>query len=624
MVACVVQIKKLPAEHNCPSTKFREGKMATQGWCADRLSDWIKKNPHKGAKEAKEKLEGDYGIKLKYSKAWSGMKQALEQIHGKYEESFQLLFNWKAQIDHSSPGSIVQIELEKKSKRFKRIFVALKPCIDGFLAGCRPYLGIDSTSLHGKYSGQLASATGVDGHNWLYNVAFAVFESETEENWKWFMQQLHRAVGSPEGLVICTDACKGLETAVGAVFPQVEYRECMRHLYGNFMKHYTGDVFTDHLYPAARSYTEDLFRWHIQKIYEFAPAAIEYLETYHNKIWYRCGFSEASKCDYLTNNVSESFNSQIKNLRGLLLHELLDGIREMIMEKRYLRRKIGRLMPDGILPSVIKELNTISSNLRVLKVSRSDDDFAEVTLLDQQNNPRRHSVDLQHNKCSCREWQITGKPCKHALAWILSNRGMQISAFVHEYYSVAKFRAAYEARVEPIPDRSQWPEVDLGFKVRPPLLKRASGRPRKQRIRGCLEINANKKVVRCKRCRGFGHFMKSCKLAEQAADEVPGTPNKRYTLTLLPYPSQSCTNHNMLTTILLTLLSCRKRVEEDEGAGPSQPKKKKKRTPKKKKTPAKKKQKTAAAAPPASVVRSLKALLNAASADAAPSGGGPH
>jgi hypothetical protein len=51
-----VQIKVLPAEHNCPTTKLVEGKMATQGWVADRLSDWVKKNPHKGTKEAKEKL----------------------------------------------------------------------------------------------------------------------------------------------------------------------------------------------------------------------------------------------------------------------------------------------------------------------------------------------------------------------------------------------------------------------------------------------------------------------------------------------------------------------------------------------------------------------------------------
>lgn len=150
-----------------------------------------------------------------------------------------MLFNWKAQMELSSPGSIIEIDLERKNKkmRFKRIFVALKPCVDGFLAGCRPYIGVDATKLNGKYTGQLASATAVDGHNWLYHLAYAVFDSETEENWTWFMLQLQRAVGTPEGLVIWTDACKGLETAVGDVLPTAEYRECMRHLYGNFMKH---------------------------------------------------------------------------------------------------------------------------------------------------------------------------------------------------------------------------------------------------------------------------------------------------------------------------------------------------------------------------------------------------
>lgn len=178
-----MQIKVLPAEHNCPTTKLREGKMASQGWCADRLADWLKQNPSKGPKDAKEKLEGDFGIKLKYSKAWSGLTVALDQVHGTYDESFQLLFNWKAQIEISSPGSIVEIELEgKKKKRFKRIFVALKPCIDGFLAGCRPFLGVDASALRGRYTGQLASATAVDGHNWLYHVAYGVFDSETEDN----------------------------------------------------------------------------------------------------------------------------------------------------------------------------------------------------------------------------------------------------------------------------------------------------------------------------------------------------------------------------------------------------------------------------------------------------------
>jgi hypothetical protein len=131
------------------------------------------------------------------------------------------LFSWKAEIERKSPGSIVEIELVKIDDRyhFNKIFVAFKPCIDGFLASCRPYIGVDVTTLNGKYVGQLASTTAVDGHKWFYYVAYAVLDSETTKNWTWFMQQLRRAIGSPPGLVISSDACKGLENVVDNVFP---------------------------------------------------------------------------------------------------------------------------------------------------------------------------------------------------------------------------------------------------------------------------------------------------------------------------------------------------------------------------------------------------------------------
>jgi len=40
----------------------------------------------------------------------------------------------------------------------------------------------------------------------LYPVALGVFDSETNDNWIWFMQLLKDAIGSPNGLAICTDA----------------------------------------------------------------------------------------------------------------------------------------------------------------------------------------------------------------------------------------------------------------------------------------------------------------------------------------------------------------------------------------------------------------------------------
>jgi len=92
---------------------------------------------------------------------------------------------------------------------------------------------------------------------------------------------------------------------------------------------------------------------------------------------------------------------------------------------------------------------------------------------------------------------------------------------------LARFRAAYAGRVEAMTDRSQWPEVDLGFKVYPPLLGRAPGRPKVQRRRSCLEKNANKKKVQCSRCKGFGHFAKTSMLGMVGEDGETAPSNKR-------------------------------------------------------------------------------------------------
>jgi hypothetical protein len=58
----------------------------------------------------------------------------------------------------------------------------------------------------------------------MYPVAFGFIDSEIDENWNWFMLQLHKVVGDLLRLAICSDACKGLLNTVNCVFPQADQR----------------------------------------------------------------------------------------------------------------------------------------------------------------------------------------------------------------------------------------------------------------------------------------------------------------------------------------------------------------------------------------------------------------
>ena len=46
------------------------------------------------------------------------------------------------------------------------------------------------------------------------------------------------------------------------------------------------------------------------------------------------------------------------------------------MEKMAHRRQIGRELDDSVLPSLMMELNKVSNSLRVVKIARGDNDFA--------------------------------------------------------------------------------------------------------------------------------------------------------------------------------------------------------------------------------------------------------
>jgi hypothetical protein len=51
-----------------------------------------------------------------------------------------------------------------------------------------------------------------------------------------------------------------------------------------------------------------------------------------------------------------------------------------------------------------------------------------------------------------------------------------MATYLHPYFSVHHFRLAYVGVIKTLPEKSQWPHVDIGFKLLPPLTKRDVGR----------------------------------------------------------------------------------------------------------------------------------------------------
>ena len=141
--------------------------MATNNWVAERVVDWLKEDPKKGPKKLQASLKKRYSMDIPYDKVFRGKEKALDMIYGKWDDSYDLLPTYRAELLKSVPGSVVELDTEEHQGDvcFRRFFVALKPCIDGFLQGCRPYIAIDATHLTGRSRGQLAAAVAIDGHN---------------------------------------------------------------------------------------------------------------------------------------------------------------------------------------------------------------------------------------------------------------------------------------------------------------------------------------------------------------------------------------------------------------------------------------------------------------------------
>ena len=99
--------------------------MTSQLWVAEKITPIVAKTPNTTAKKLKIDLEKMYPIKLKYTTVWKAKQRAMKNLYGDWANTFRMLYNFKAEVEKRSPGSVVEIDTEVSAKgevKFSKFF----------------------------------------------------------------------------------------------------------------------------------------------------------------------------------------------------------------------------------------------------------------------------------------------------------------------------------------------------------------------------------------------------------------------------------------------------------------------------------------------------------------------
>ena len=346
----------------------------------------------------------------------------------------------------------------------------------------------------------------------FYPLAFAVVDSETEDNWTWFLNHLSGIlVLMGQVVTFFSDRNQGLLKSMAIVFPSWPHSYCYFHLKQNLISKYPksgfGKVLQEKVLKlfarCAFVVTESEFQEAMDELLVVGSAKVKSFIADLSKEHYANAYFDGKRYGETANSLAESFNNWIGELRQLPVLPLIDGLRKKLMVMNSNRSIESEKWTTILCPVMEKDLKNKVEVGRTWNVIRSSSKIFEVC------GDVSVMVDCESRTCSCCLWQINGFPCTHAVAAILGNRE-SVYDYVECYFKSEFFRKAYESPVFPIPDigKGLGNKGSISSVILPPITKRPAGRPPTKRIKSSAEAT---RPLKCSRCGVEGHNKKTCK-----------------------------------------------------------------------------------------------------------------
>ncbi|XP_062143820.1 uncharacterized protein LOC133851413 [Alnus glutinosa] len=505
----LICIKKMNTQHTCEGAAVKAGYRATRGWVGSIIKEKLKVSPNYKPKDIADDIKREYGIQLNYSQAWRAKEIAREQLQGSYKEAYNLLPFFCERIKETNPGSVATFTTKDDSS-FHRLFVSFHASISGFQQGCRPLLFLDSTPLNSKYQGVLLAAIAVDGDDAIFPVAFAVVDAETEDNWHWFLMELKSALSTSQQITFVADCQNGLKKSLAEIFDKCYHSYCLRHLAEKLNKDLKGQFshearrfMINDFYAAAYAPKLEGFNRCAENIKGISPEAYNWVIQSDPQHWANAFFGGA-RYNLMTSNFGQQFYSWVSEAHELPITQMIDVLRGKMMESIYARRVDSSQWETKITPSKEERLQKETSIARSLQVLLSHGSIFEV------RGESVDIVDIDNWDCSCKEWQLTGLPCCHAIA-VFECIDRSPYDYCSRYFTAESYRLTYAESIHPVPnvDRPvQGESAEVVVTVTPPPTKRPPGRPK---MKQAESIDIIKRQLQCSKCKGLGHNKKTCK-----------------------------------------------------------------------------------------------------------------